>query len=228
MPLQTLDRADVKDGFISGVASTPSTDAFGHSVCAGAFDRSIKAKGLGGPKGVKLLAGHDWAKLIGVITRLEDALRIEAQLNLDIGYVRDLHSSIVHNGGLSFSVGFAPEDFGGAVGDEQPDRLLWQQERDASRLPIRHEAEWRAAPLGPTWTSLSRLIEQVKDALVVLNQPLRYVAPLRRMQGIIFRGANKLPEWSAESAHSNRGAFLQSHQYRRRDIRLIERFRICQ
>jgi phage head maturation protease len=88
MPLQTLDRADVKDGFISGVASTPSTDAFGHSVCAGAFDRSIKAKGLGGPKGVKLLAGHDWAKLIGVITRLEavgDALRIEVQLNLDIG-----------------------------------------------------------------------------------------------------------------------------------------------
>src|ERR1700722_8974517 len=37
----------------------------------GAFDRSIKAKGLGGPKGVKLLAGHDWAKQIGVITRLE-------------------------------------------------------------------------------------------------------------------------------------------------------------
>ena len=31
---------------------------------------------------------------------------------------------------------------------------------------------------------------------------------------------------SAESAHSNRGAFLQSHQYRRRDILLIERFRI--
>jgi hypothetical protein len=92
---------------------------------------------------------HDWAKLIGVITRLEavgDALRIEAQLNLDIGYVRDLHSSIVHDGGLSFSVGFALEDFGGAVGDEQPDRLLWQQEGDASRLPIRHEAEWRAAP----------------------------------------------------------------------------------
>ena len=48
-PLQTLIAADVKDGFISGVASTPSTDAFGHLVCAGAFDRSIKAKGLGGP-----------------------------------------------------------------------------------------------------------------------------------------------------------------------------------
>ena len=40
---------------------------------------------------------------------------------------------------------------------------------------------------------------------------LRHVAPLRRMQGIIFRGADKLPEWSAESAHSNRGAFLRSH-----------------
>ena len=65
------------------------------------------------------------------------------------------------------------------------------------------------SPLGPTWTSLSRLIEQVKDALVVRNQPLRYVAPLRRMQGIIFRGADKLPEWGPESAHSNRGAFCK-------------------
>ena len=55
---------------------------------------------------------------------------------------------------------------------------------------------------------------------------LRHVAPLRRMQGIIFRGADKLPERSAESAHSNRGAFLQSHQYRWRAILLIERFRI--
>jgi hypothetical protein len=60
------------------------------------------------------------------------------------------------------------------------------------------------------------------------HKKLRHVAPLRCMQGIIFRGADKLPEWSAESAHSNRGTFLQSHQYRRRDIRLIERFRICQ
>ena len=60
------------------------------------------------------------------------------------------------------------------------------------------------------------------------HKKLRHVAPLRRMQGVIFRGADKLPEWSAESAHSNRGPFLQSHQYRRRDIRFIERFRICQ
>ena len=34
--------------------------------------------------------------------------------------------------------------------------------------------------------------------------------------------ANKLPEWSPESAHSNRGAFLQSHQYRR-DVALTSK-----
>jgi hypothetical protein len=56
------------------------------------------------------------------------------------------------------------------------------------------------------------------------TQKLRHVAPLRRMQRVIFRGADKLPERSAESTHGNGGAFLQSHQYSRRDILLIERF----
>jgi hypothetical protein len=110
------------------------------------------------------------------------------------------------------------------------DGLVVSGEGAATEPPLKRgqKPTMPKSPLGPTRTSLSRLIEQVKDALVVLNQPLRYVARLRRMQGIIFRVADKLPEWGAESAHSNRGAFLQSHQYRRRDIRLIERFRICQ
>jgi hypothetical protein len=60
----------------------------------------------------------------------------------------------------------------------------------------------------PAGLSLARILAHVahlpddaveltrsRDALVVLNQPLRYVAPLRRMQGITFRGADKLPEW---------------------------------
>src|ERR1700739_1389227 len=44
---------------------------------------------------------------------------------------------------------------------------------------------------------------------------LRHVAPLRRMQGIIFRGADKLPEWSAESAHSNPGALSRELNFGR-------------
>ena len=56
--------------------------------------------------------------------------------------------------------------------------------------------------------AVARLIEQVKDALVVLNQPLQ----LRRTSCDVCRiicGADKLPEWGAESAHSNRGPFCK-------------------
>ncbi len=36
-----------------------SVDSYGHSVRSGAFDRSIAKRGLTGPSGVKLLAGHE-------------------------------------------------------------------------------------------------------------------------------------------------------------------------
>ena len=99
---------------ISGIASTPRPDAYGHIVCAGAFDRSIRARGLTGPGGVKLLLGHDPNKPAGVITSLRtvgDALRIEADLNLRVSYVRDACEIIKQNAGLSFSVGFRLEDY---------------------------------------------------------------------------------------------------------------------
>lgn len=114
MPLQALDRVDVRDGFISGIASSPSVDAYGHKVMPGAFDASIKRKGLKGPGGIKLLAYHDMNRPAGVITRLETVghnLRIEAELNLDVSYVKDLHAILKQNGGLSFSVGFTLEDY---------------------------------------------------------------------------------------------------------------------
>jgi len=106
--------SDKPDGFIAGFASTPSTDLFGHRVLKGAFDASIKKKGLTGPRGVKLLAHHDWHKPAGVIQRLQtvnDNLEIEAQLNLNVSYVRDLYEAAKQNGGLNYSVGFMLEDF---------------------------------------------------------------------------------------------------------------------
>jgi HK97 family phage prohead protease len=103
-------QADVaEEGFIKGIASTPSIDSYGHKVLPGAFDKSIQTKGLRGPRGVKLLMGHDWDKPVGVIKRLEtrgNDLSIEAQLALGATYVRDLYEVTKMNGGLSFSVGF--------------------------------------------------------------------------------------------------------------------------
>ncbi len=106
--------ASEPDGFVSGIASSPTVDAMGHVVQAGAFDRSIRTKGLRGPGGIKLLAGHDPEKIAGIITRLETVggnLQIDALLNLNISYARDLYEAAKQIGGLSFSVGFRLEEF---------------------------------------------------------------------------------------------------------------------
>jgi HK97 family phage prohead protease len=111
---ETKAVADAPEGYIAGIASTPSTDLYGHKVLAKAFDESIKRKGLTGPRGVKLLASHDWQKPAGVIKRLDthgENLHIEAQLNLNVSYVKDLHEVAKQNNGLNFSVGFALEEF---------------------------------------------------------------------------------------------------------------------
>lgn len=102
------------EGYFAGIASTPSTDLYGHKVLKGAFDKSIKRKGLTGPRGVKLLVHHDWHKPAGVVKKLKtvgDNLEIEGQLNLNVSYVRDVHEVAVQNGGLNFSVGFMLEEF---------------------------------------------------------------------------------------------------------------------
>lgn len=109
---QTL--ADAPDGYIKGIASTPRTDLYGHKVLRGAFDESIKSKGLNGPTGIKLLGGHDPQKVVGNIKRLEtvgDDLQIEAQFFLDVGFAKDLYTVSKHVGGLNFSVGFFIEDY---------------------------------------------------------------------------------------------------------------------
>jgi HK97 family phage prohead protease len=98
---------------ISGIASSPAVDSYGHSVRVGAFDASIRARGLSGPQSIKLLEGHQGLP-IGRITSLRTVgrdLRIEAELNMELARVRDLHSVIKHSGGLNFSVGFRLEEF---------------------------------------------------------------------------------------------------------------------
>lgn len=109
-----LGLEDVPKGYIAGYASTTSLDLHRDVVLAGAFDDSIKARGLSGPHGVKLLLGHDPNKLAGEIRVLEtrgDKLWIEAQLELDISYVKDAYRAAKIAGGVSFSVGFRLQDY---------------------------------------------------------------------------------------------------------------------
>ena len=120
-----LSAVDVLDeGYIKGTASTPSTDLYGHKVLAGAFDKSIKKNGLNGPKGIKLLNHHNMRQVAGNIEKLytlgED-LKIEAQLFLDVSYVKDLYLVSKQVGGLNFSVGFELEEFTFVDGDKSVD-----------------------------------------------------------------------------------------------------------
>src|SRR4051794_11070919 len=94
--------SDVPDGYIAGVASTPATDMYKHRVLPGAFDKSIQRKGLSGPGSVGLLAFHDWHKPVGIIKKLStvgENLGIEAQLNLNVSYAKDLYEITKQNGG---------------------------------------------------------------------------------------------------------------------------------
>lgn len=116
-PATAIELAGMEDkpeGFIAGWASTPDIDSYGHIVATGAFDAAIAQRGLYGPKSIKLLVGHDWDKLAGVINKLETRagrLWIEAQLDLEISYARDAYRAAKISGGTNFSVGFMLQDY---------------------------------------------------------------------------------------------------------------------
>lgn len=102
------------DGYIAGWASTPGLDSYDHIVAPGAFDAAIKARGLKGPRSIHLLLDHNWQQLAGSIEVLETRggrLWIEAQLGLDITYVRDRYIAAKMIGGVSYSVGFMLQDY---------------------------------------------------------------------------------------------------------------------
>ncbi|MGL5735529.1 MAG: HK97 family phage prohead protease, partial [Beijerinckiaceae bacterium] len=118
---------DLPVGYVAGWASTSDLDHYRHIVEQGAFAESIAEKGLDGPRGIKLLAQHRADKPAGKIVKLEyrpDGLWIEAQLNLNISYVKDLYEAAKMQGGLSFSVGFFLEDYEVVYKDDEYDHLL--------------------------------------------------------------------------------------------------------
>jgi HK97 family phage prohead protease len=138
--------SSIPDGFIAGTASTTAVDIARHKILKGAFDESIKAKGLTGPKGIKLLAYHDWHRPAGVIKRLDtvgDDLKIAAQLNLNVGYVKDIHEISKQNGGLSFSPGFLLEKFRFAEDERTKNEILVVEKGELVEVSI---VAWPAQP----------------------------------------------------------------------------------
>jgi HK97 family phage prohead protease len=100
---------DLPEGYIAGWASTPTLDTGSDIVVPGAFTKSILDRGLKGLRGIKLLLDHNMTKMAGTIMKLEtrgDGLWMEAQLNLNVSYVRDAYELAKMNGGIAFSVGF--------------------------------------------------------------------------------------------------------------------------
>ena len=97
------------EGYIAGWASTAGRDLYNHEIISGAFQKAMDERGLSGPRSIKLLLDHDWQKPAGVIKVLEyrrDALWLEAQLNLEVGYVKERWHMLRMMGGANFSVGF--------------------------------------------------------------------------------------------------------------------------
>lgn len=102
------------EGYIAGWASTASRDSYNHEIVSGAFQQSMDARGLTGPTSIKLLLDHDWHKPAGVIKVLEyrrGNLWLEAQLNLDVSYVKERWHMLHMMGGANFSVGFVLHDY---------------------------------------------------------------------------------------------------------------------
>lgn len=94
---------------VTGYASTPDLDHAGHIVAMGAFNESIRNKGVSGPKGVKLLFSHDHSKPLGSIQSLKHdniGLFIEAEIEEGISYGNDVALAVKAAGGLNYSVGF--------------------------------------------------------------------------------------------------------------------------
>lgn len=124
---------DLPPGYIAGWASTPDRDRGNHVVKTGAFDESIRERGLKGPKGVKLLINHAWDKGAGAITVLETRngrLWMEAQLDLEISYTKDAYLAAKAAGGYSFSVGFRRQEWSWIVDEDDNDEYLEIQKAD--------------------------------------------------------------------------------------------------
>lgn len=127
------------EGYIAGWASTAGRDLYNHEVVGGAFQESMDRRGLIGPLSIKLLLDHDWKAPAGVIKVLEyrrDRLWIEAQLDLEVGYVKDRWRMLKMMGGANFSVGFMLQDYEVVIREEEEDYFLRIDKGDLFEVSI--------------------------------------------------------------------------------------------
>lgn len=121
---KALGSADIPEGYIAGWASTAGRDHYNHEVKGGAFQEAMDTRKLTGPMGIKLLMDHDWKKPAGVIKVLEyrrDRLWMEAQMNLDVSYVKERWHMLKMMGGANFSVGFMLQDYEVVIREDDGD-----------------------------------------------------------------------------------------------------------
>jgi HK97 family phage prohead protease len=130
---------NLPEGHISGIASSPTVDCYGHRVMPGAFEASIRKKGFDvGKGGIKLLDHHkEDGPTIGVIRHLKtvgENLHIEAELALKSNRVRDLYEETKFCGGSGFSVGFRLSDF--EFAEENGEEIFVIKEGDLREISL--------------------------------------------------------------------------------------------
>jgi HK97 family phage prohead protease len=107
-----LDGVTTK-GFIKGIATTPKLDSYDDIIAGGAFEHSIRDRGVTGPRGIKMLAQHDSRHVIGNWTELKyngDPLHAEGQLDLDNQKGLEYYNHIKKDQIGSLSVGFRTQE----------------------------------------------------------------------------------------------------------------------
>lgn len=130
---------DTPEGYVAGWASTAGRDLYNHEVTGGAFQEAMDKRGLKGPMSIKLLLDHDWKAPAGVIKVLEyrrDSLWLEAQLDLEVGYVKDRWRMLKMMGGANFSVGFMLQDYEVVIREEEEDYFLRIDKGDLFEVSI--------------------------------------------------------------------------------------------
>lgn len=166
------------DGVVAGWASTPMPDLYGHIVAQGAFADSIVEAGLSGPKGIQLLIGHDWDKPAGVITKLEyrnKGLWIEAKLDLNISYAKDMYHAAKSRGGLSFSVGFRPS--------REPGDVEFVESETGQEYVVIRKGQLREVSVVANPANVDSIMEFIKSADDVdpLQGMVKKAAPMWRV-----------------------------------------------
>lgn len=106
------EAGEIKPGFIKGVATTPKLDSYDDIIAVGAFEASIKDRGVTGPRAVKMLAQHDTRAVIGNWLSLKydgDKLLAEGQIDLENQKGLEYYGHVKKDQIGSLSVGFSTQ-----------------------------------------------------------------------------------------------------------------------